>query len=119
MKTLLVAFAAFFITTADAQTPVSVVPYVYTALGYQQISSLSSATLLTVPMNPNGTVAAKIAEICVETQAIRYRDDGTAPTSSVGIPVSAGTCFQYSASLGALQIIQQSSGAVVDVAYYK
>ncbi len=87
--------------------------YVYTPLGYQQITSLSAATFLTVPQT------AKIAEICVETQAIRYRDDGTSPTGAVGIPVAAGSCFQYSGSLTALQLIQQVSGAVVDVTYYR
>lgn len=93
--------------------PVGSAPYTYTALGYQQITSLSAATTLTVP------AGAKLAQICVETQGVRYRDDGTAPTSTVGQPVASGTCFQYSGPLAAIQFIQQSSSAAIDVSYYK
>ncbi len=42
--------------------------------GYQQITDLSSAVSLTVP---NG---ANYAIIEAETQSVRWRDDGTAPT---------------------------------------
>jgi len=87
--------------------------YVFTPLGYQQLTSLSGATSLTVPQ------AAKIAEICVETQPVRYRDDGSAPSSTVGMPVAAGVCFQYSGNLNAIQFIQQAASATVDVLYYR
>ena len=73
--------------------------YIYTPLGYQQISSMSAATFLTLPSAPPPSGPAKIAEICAEAQGVRYRDDGTAPTASIGIPVAAGTCFQYSGNL--------------------
>ena len=43
-------------------------------LGYQQITSLSSATGLTVPQG------ATLALIVPETQNVRWRDDGTNPT---------------------------------------
>jgi hypothetical protein len=55
-----------------------------TPLGYQQITSLSSATALTVP------TGATVAVIIPETQAIRWRDDGTNPTASVGMPLASG-----------------------------
>lgn len=100
----------FLSTSAHAQSQI----YIYTPAGYQQITSLSTATNLTLPATP-----AKIIEVCVETSAVRYRDDGTAPTASVGVPVASGTCFQYAGNLQAIQFIQQSSGAVLDVAYYR
>lgn len=83
-------------------------------LGYQQYTSLSSATNLTG--YPDG---ATIAEIIVEAQGIRYRDDGTAPTASIGMPVVAGNAFQYSGDLSAIQFIAQVSGAIINVSYYK
>lgn len=88
-------------------------PYIATPLGYQQITSLSSAATLTIP------IGATIALIAVEGGAIRYRDDGTAPTATVGMPIAAGQEFQYTGNLAALQFIQQSATATLDVLYYK
>jgi hypothetical protein len=82
-------------------------------LGYQQLTGMSSATKLTVP------AGAAYAAICVETQAVRWRDDGTAPTASVGQPIPAGACMWYTAPLSNFQMIQQTSGAVADVSYYR
>ena len=89
-------------------------PFSFTAMGYQQITGPVAATNLTVPSG-----GAKIAQICIETQAVRYRDDGVAPTAAIGIPVAAGTCFQYSGPLTVVQFIQQAATAVIDVAYYR
>lgn len=82
-------------------------------LGYVQLTSLSSATALSPPLD------ATIVEVVVETANIRYRDDGTAPTASVGMLVTAGSSFQYAGDLTAIQFIQVSSGAVLDISYYK
>lgn len=84
-----------------------------TALGFQQITSLGSATTLTVP------AGTRWAWICAETAAVRWRDDGTNPTGSVGMPIAAGGCIQYLLPPGALVFIQQASSAVLDVSYYK
>lgn len=82
-------------------------------LGYVQITSLASATGLVPP------ASATIAEVTVEGAGIRYRDDGTAPTASVGVPVATGNSFQYAGDLTAIQFIQQTSGAIINVSYYK
>jgi len=73
--------------------------------------SIAAATALTVP------AGAVQAEICVETAAARYTDDGTTPTATVGIPLPSGTCFQYTGPLTAFKII--GAGATMDVSYYK
>lgn len=86
---------------------------VFAPLGYQQITGMSGATNLTVP------AAARLAEIVVEAQGVRYRDDGVAPTATVGIPVASGVSFQYSGNLSAIQFIQQTSGAILNVSYYR
>lgn len=75
--------------------------------------SINSAASLTYP--PSTTFAV----ICVEGQAARWRDDGTAPTASYGNPFLAGTCMIYAGPFGAFQIIGQTSGATIDVAYYR
>lgn len=87
---------------------------IYSSAGSGQYGlTVASATTLTVP------TGATIAEICVETQGVRYKDDGGTPTSSSGIPVPSGTCFQYAGPLSAIEFIQQSSSATLDVSYYK
>lgn len=82
-------------------------------LGFQRITSLSSATALTVPA---GTRYA----ICTpETQAVRWRDDGTDPTASVGYPLAVGAELLYDASsLVALKFIEQTTSASLNVAYF-
>ena len=82
-------------------------------LGYQQITSLSSATALTVPA---GTA---LAIVIPQTQAVRWRDDGTNPSSTVGYPLAVGQELYYdSASIGALKFIEQTASAAINVCYY-
>ena len=81
-------------------------------LGYQQITSLSASTALTVP------VGATLALIVAETQAVRWRDDGTAPTASVGMPLATGTSLSYDGDLRAIRFIQQLASATLNVSYY-
>lgn len=80
--------------------------------GYQQIASLTSAVGLTVPEG------ATIALISPEGQAVRWRDDGTAPTASVGQPLAAGGELHYDVNLAAISFIEQDAGAKLNVTYY-
>ena len=81
-------------------------------LGYQQITSLSASTALTVPGG------ATMALIVAETQAVRWRDDGTAPTASIGMPLAVGTSLSYDGDLKAIRFIQQAASATLNVSYY-
>ena len=51
-----------------------------TALGYCQLSGISAATSLSSCTNGIPSTAT-FAVIVVETNAVRWRDDGTAPTA--------------------------------------
>ena len=84
-----------------------------TPLGYQQITSLANPTGLAVP------AGATTAVLEVSGQAVRYRDDGTAPTATVGMPVPAGQQISYSGNLAAIQFIQQAASATLDVLFYR
>lgn len=65
---------------------------------------------------PAGTTCVKIA---VSAQAIRWRDDGTAPTSAVGMPQAIGTVLDYQGrDLANLRFISQVAGAVLDITFY-
>lgn len=84
----------------------------YLPLGYQQITSLSSSTALTVP------TGARLALIQPETQGVRWRDDGSAPTTSVGMPLPPGATLQYDGSLSAIRFIETTASAKLNIAYY-
>ena len=83
-----------------------------TCLGYQQITSLTSSTALTVP------AGASLALIVPETQNVRWRDDGVDPTASVGMLVPANSSMSYDGDLKAIRFIAVASGAVLNVSYY-
>lgn len=91
-----------------------------TRLGYQQITSLSSATSLTVPQVDLNGLACKpsLAIITAEAQAVRWRDDDTAPTASVGMPLASGATLQYDGDLTKIRFIEQTGGAKLNITYY-
>lgn len=88
--------------------------YGYISAGAGQMAlSVTTNTTLTVP------TGATLAEICVETAGVRYRDDGTAATALLGLPVSSGTCFAFSGPLSVLSFTAQTGSPTIDVLYYK
>lgn len=97
-------------------------------LGYAQYLNVTNATAIDLANTPNSGVAvplaitnsnpARIALIQTEGQAIRYRDDGTAPTSTVGMPLATGTVLSYEGDLSTIQLIAQANNANISVLYY-
>ena len=98
----------------------NLVKLVTTCFGYQQISTLSSATGLTVPtLGPDGLNAKPVfALIIAEGAPVRWRDDGTAPTASVGMPLAVGVPLQYDGDLTKIRFIEQSASAKLNISYY-
>jgi len=96
----------------DNPVPVSPRASALTIKGYEQITGLSSAKGLTVPSG------ATIAIIKPEAQAVRWRDDGTSPTSSVGQPLATTEELYYDVNLAAIEFIEQSASAKLNVTYY-
>lgn len=84
-------------------------PYAYNPLGYQQLA-VTTAQHLTVP---TGAVTCFI----IPSAPVRWRDDGVAPTASIGMPVAANVQFTYSGNLSAIQFI--GAAAVLDISYYQ
>ena len=129
----IVAIACAYNTSPPAQTtgnfylvqcgPSGGSPVVYTKpgalapLGYQQISAgtLAASTSLTVP------AGATFAVVQVEASTVRWRDDGTAATATVGMILTPGSTLTLSgaAELAAVQFILQSGSPILDVSYYK
>lgn len=85
----------------------------WTPAGYQQLTGMTTAQQLTVPTN------AALVLLQAETEAVRWRDDGTAPTASVGMLLAAGETLPYNGDLRALRFIEVVTGAKLNVTYFK
>ena len=86
-------------------------------LGFCQITALTGATSLSACAGgiPAG---ATMAVLQAEIANVRYRDDGTAPTTSIGeILISGGAPMPYVGRLSSLQFI--SATGAIDVLFYK
>jgi hypothetical protein len=88
-------------------------------LGYQQITP-DTSTGLTVPaLAPDGSQQEPtFIVVTPEIQNVRWRDDGTAPTSSVGMPIYVGTSLLYDGDLNKIRFINTVAGGKVNVSYY-
>ncbi len=90
-------------------------------LGYQQLETLTSATGLLVPAKDPTTgmnVKANFALIVAEGTDVRWLDNGSNPTASVGMLLKVGVIFQYDGDLSRIKFIETSSSAKVNVSYY-
>jgi hypothetical protein len=88
-------------------------PYVGQPLGYQQITNLAAAVGLVVP------AGARFAIIQAEAANIRWRDDGTNPTATVGIRLLQDDTYGREEDLKAVKFIQETLGGILNVAYYE
>lgn len=85
-----------------------------------QTTTASSASLTTSGI-PS---AAVFAVVQVESETARWRDDGTAPTASVGQPLTAGQPIYFTSSrlgvqsLSDVQLIPETGSMTTDVSYY-
>ena len=91
-------------------------------LGYDQMSvagvrSLRDSAALGTAMSAGATVAI----ITAETQNIRWRDDGTDPTTAIGslILSSGQPPMVYDGSLESIRFIAATAGAILHVSLYK
>lgn len=85
-------------------------------VGYVQYTSLSSATSLNTDKI---SLKADVAVVIAEAQAVRWRTDAN-PTSSVGMPLAVGVSFEVdSTDLTNIKFIEQTSGAKLNVAFFK
>lgn len=84
-------------------------------LGFQQIAAadLAAAIGLTVP------VGANVALIQVDTAPVRWRDDGTNPTTTVGMQIASAGSLEYWGTLSAIKLIAASGSPIANVSYYR
>ena len=117
MFRLLVCLALLALGSAAARADEVVRNALLIPLGYCQ---LSVTTAVLVSTCSGGIPAgATMAYITPEGAAIRWRDDATAPTTTVGYPVAIGGQLVYQALLPTLQVIAQTGTSTVNIAFYR
>jgi hypothetical protein len=79
--------------------------------GAQQIVNLSAATNLVIPLR------TFVAFIQAEGQNVRWRDDGIAPTATVGNLIFAGETLAYRGNFARLKLIEVAPTAILNVEY--
>ena len=85
-------------------------------VGYQQLSVTNTAVALTIPLNANRAL------IVVEDAAVRWRDDGTDPTATVGVQLFQNQSFEitHPDSLSAIKFIRvTNTNAELNISYYQ
>lgn len=93
-------------------------------LGYAQLTSLSSATAISTGTFGSAAAAGipagtETVLLQAETQNVRYRDDGTNPTSSVGMILYVGTIYEFTiAQIAAMKVIEATASAKLNVTCY-
>lgn len=90
--------------------------YLNRPLGFEQVTSLSSAAgLASIPGNANFALIE-----CDHTAGryVRWRDDGTNPTTTVGNSLAPGQTLEYDGDFSVLKFIEESASAKINVSYY-
>ncbi len=86
-------------------------------LGYFQMTSLATSkgfadASITIPPK------AKLVILQAETQNVRWRDDGTDPTASVGHIIEAAGVFFYNGNFEEIEFIEVAASAKLNVSFY-
>lgn len=118
MRRWILALGLMVPLAAHAAVPTQTQTAPQTPIAPSQMSlGVVTATSLTYPA---GTTTA----VCtVEGQAVRYRDDGTAPTATVGTLIAIGSVVTIRltnmTSTSNAQFIQTGATALLDCMFYK
>lgn len=93
-----------------------------TPCGYQQITNVAASVGLTIPTLANSTTGAVQAptycRVIPQTQAVRWRDDGVAPTAAVGMPLAVGAELRYDGDLSKIRFFEQAASAALNINFY-
>lgn len=84
----------------------------------QRITSLGTAAALTVPAG--ATMAVITADL--GTANVRWRDDTTNPTATVGNELASGSTLIYTGNLSTIRFIQEGSSPatpILNVSFYQ
>lgn len=86
-------------------------------VGYTQ-QTVNAAAALTMPAVATPIHKPNFVMIVAEAQAVRWRDDGVAPTATVGMPLAVGATLLYDGDLAKIQFIAQVTGGIINSSFY-
>lgn len=82
-------------------------------LGYEQLTGLSTAkSPASIPAR------AALVVIQVDDQDVRFTDDSSTPTASLGIKIAADGVFIYTGVPSSLKFIEVTASAKINLSYY-
>jgi hypothetical protein len=120
MKRILIALFLLLPTFCLAVPPSEYVDTGYRRpLGYQQLTTamLQSSVGFTMPTVPAG-MSVGYAVVQCNGGTVRWRDDGVAPTATVGMSIASGAELDYVGEMTAIRFISSSSEPTCDVSLY-
>lgn len=94
----------------------------YVAYDFEQITVSTTAIGFTPTKSaPSGLAPADAVYVTVETNAVRYRDDGTNPTAAVGQPLAVNQTGWVCGpgAIAKTKFIRQTADATVDATFYR
>lgn len=86
-------------------------------VAFEQLTTVSSSTALTAATYKNANYALIECDHTAN-KYVRWRDDGTAPTATVGNTLAPGDTLQYDGDLSTIRLIEESASAKINVSYY-
>lgn len=112
---LIGASGALAVNAAFMTNPVTPLVYPYTPLSPGQHNlAPTTSTALTIP------IGAAYATVCASTATVKYTTDGTTtPTSSVGQPLTAGTCVALNGAIVLAKFKAISASGTLDIEYFQ
>lgn len=84
--------------------------------GFEQVTSIGTVTAL--GLSHAARLTAAYAIIQALNANTRYRDDGTGPTTSAGMPLYAASSLAYAGDLSQIKFVAETGTAEVNVLYY-
>lgn len=91
-------------------------------LGYQQLSVTASPVVgFTLPTPPSGSQVGYAVVQCegsAATDYVRWRDDSTDPSASVGMKLFSGQELDYSGDMYKIKFILGTGTCSINISYY-
>lgn len=87
-------------------------------LGYQQVAAAGTVAAFSLTVPTTRVTMPNMVRLQAETQALRYRDDGTDPTTAVGMLIPANTFIDYDGDINKIRLINATAGAILNASYY-
>jgi hypothetical protein len=105
------------VIATDSAYPLSVADAPQTPKGYYQ-ASVSTVVDLATAIGASIPSGARGVWITPESAGIRFRDDGTDPTASVGQPVAPDQSWPYIGTLSALKLVAKAGTVTVNFLFF-